>query len=82
MEFWIYYTFIKVPGWIIGNDLKRDFSPENIPFKIRKFGILEFWISYTFIKVRGWTIGFHLKRDFSPENIPFKIGKFGILILL
>jgi len=50
--------------------LKRDFSPENIPFKIGKI-----WNSYTFIKVHGWTIGFHLKRDFSPENIPFKIRK-------
>jgi hypothetical protein len=62
--------------------LKRDFSPENIPFKIRKFGILEFWIYYTFIKVPGWIIGNDLKRDFSPENIPFKNGKFGYLILL
>jgi hypothetical protein len=62
--------------------LKRDFSPENIPFKIRKLENLEFWNSYSFIKVRGWTIGIHLKRDFSPENIPFKNGKFGYLILL
>jgi len=62
--------------------LKRDFSPENIPFKNGKFGILEFWNSYSFIKVPGWTIGNDLKRDFSPENIPFKNGKFGYLILL
>jgi hypothetical protein len=34
------FTFIKVHGWTIGFHLKRDFSPENIPFKIGKFGYL------------------------------------------